>query len=447
MQTFVRRLFVFAVGGAIVATAATVALGGGASPSPGVRTERPSAAPASPVGEEVAFWQARVAADPGDLTSRTQLAASLLSWATAQHDTARAIEADEEIDRVLAARPDDPSALLVKAGTRMFVHDFEAARDLAGRVLARDPTHKAALAIVGDAAFELGDLDAAREYYGTLADRIGAAPEVSARRARLAHASGDTATAIAAAEQAIIEAGAAGYQPVDAVYYRVLYAELLRGAGRYAEASAVFRDVLAVVPEHGPAIEGQAKASAALGDLDDSQRWWERSGELIGTPDFHVLAALGDIAHARGDDEAARRLWHDALAAVDALPAEAQVGFRRDVARFLATRGLDAERALDLARADLAARRDALAYDTLAWAQLAAGDPHAALVSIERALAPGVEDASIWYHAAEIYAANGDGPGAADAVRRALAFSPEFDLYEAPRARALLAGRSASTVR
>jgi tetratricopeptide (TPR) repeat protein len=319
----------------------------------------------------------------------------------------------------------------------MFVHDFTAGGEIAERVLAQDPTHKSALAIAGDAAFELGDLDAAELRYDALAARVPESPEVFARRARLAHARGATEEGIAFARQAIAAAEQQGYAPLDASYYHELTAEMLRGAGRYAEATQQFERVVAINPKAGPAIEGLGKTNAALGNLTESERFWKRSGELIGAPDFHVLAALGDIAAARGDQRTADRHWAGALDAVTALPDDARIGFLRDESRFRSSRGLDAGEALRLAKQDFAVRQDAYAYDTLAWAQLASGDERAALASVERALMPGVDDAGLWYHAAEVFAANGETARARQAIEHALTISPRFDLFEAPRAEAL----------
>ena len=90
-----------------------------------------------------------------------------------------------------------------------------------------------------------------------------------------------------------------------------------------------------------------------------------------------------------------------------------------------------------LAEQDFGIRQDALAYDTLAWAQLAAGEVEAAVASIEQALAPGLRDAGIWYHAAEIYAAAGDVDAARNALEQSSSISPNFDLYEAAASAAL----------
>lgn len=392
--------------------------------------------------DQVAFWQGRVDANADDFVSRTQLASSLLTRARATHNTADAVTADGEIDQVLAVVPDDTSALLVKAHARSFVHDFPAGLEYAQRVLDKDAAHKVALAMVGDSYFELGNLDQAAAHYGRLAERVGASPEVSARRARLAHARGDLGAALVLAEQAIAEAEAFGLAPSDSTYYTFLLAEFQRLDGDYAASAQSFEQILAVNDEDGAAIEGLGKVHAARGDLDEAERWWQRSGDLIGAPDFHVLAALGDIEFARGNEDRARELWDEALDAVAALADEQQVGFLRDVSRFRSTHKLDVVEALVLAERDFDIRQDAYAYDTLAWAQLASGDGVAALESIEHALATGIADAGVWYHAAEIYAANGDDAAALAVLHKALDQSPEFDLYEAAQARELLADLS-----
>jgi tetratricopeptide (TPR) repeat protein len=215
-------------------------------------------------------------------------------------------------------------------------------------------------------------------------------------------------------------------------------AELERGLGRYDESAAAFEQAMAQRPEYGGAIEGLGKVRAAQGRYDDSEQLWRKSGALLGRPDFHVLSALGDLQYARGHELEARRFWNQALAAVDSLSERERIGFLRDESRFRAARSLEPERALRLARQDIGVRQDAFAYDTLAWAQVHTGDVSGALASMHRAITAGVHDAGIWYHAAVIYAAAGNQTRAVELVKRALALNPEFDLYEAANARALL---------
>ena len=305
-------------------------------------------------------------------------------------------------------------------------------------MLAVDATDSSAIAIAADAAFELGDLDEAAAAYEGLARRLGAVPQVEARLARLHHARGDNEQALELAQHAVDVAAESDFAAVDLAYYEALLAELHRGNGDYDDAAAGFSAAIANRPNDGGSIEGLAKVRAAQGRYEESERLWKRSGALIGAPDFHVLSALGDLEFARGNQSEARAYWQRALHAVDALSEPERIGFLRDESRFRAGRNLAPEQALALARQDLLHRQDSLAYDTLAWAQLHVGDENGARRSIDRALASGVRDASIWYHAAAIYAAVGDRTHALEFARDTLELSPQFDLYESAGARDLV---------
>jgi tetratricopeptide (TPR) repeat protein len=387
----------------------------------------------------IAFWSRRVEKNRADYLSRTQLASQYLRRGRERHNTIDAFTADAQIDRVLQTVPSDIPALLVKANARSFVHDFAGSRNFARTVLKIDPTHSTAIAVVADDNFELGQLAAAATGYDRLARRFGDTPEITARLARLHHAQGDDEIALREAHQAVDTAIANDYQPVDVSYFELLVGEIERGVGHYDAAATAFEQAIAQRPDYGGAIESLGKVRAAQGRYDDSEKLWRRSGAMLGVPDFHVLSALGDLQYARGNQDDARRLWNRALDAVDSLSERERIGFLRDESRFRAARHLDPQGALRLARQDIGVRQDAFAYDTLAWAQVNAGDVTGALRSTRRALTAGVHDAGIWYHAAVIYDATGDHDKAVSLLRRALDLNPEFDLYEAANARALLA--------
>ena len=175
------RRWILPITAVVILSGVGLAAYGGGGDDDGEAQPRP--APVETVSEStdaVAFWQARVDADRDDAVSRSQLAGALLGHALADHNTIDAITADDEIGAVLAVMPHDTSALLVKAQTRMFVHDFGGGVEYAQRVLDQDPTNKSAIAIAGDAAFELGDLEAAAMRYDALAARIPGSPEVFA---------------------------------------------------------------------------------------------------------------------------------------------------------------------------------------------------------------------------------------------------------------------------
>jgi tetratricopeptide (TPR) repeat protein len=430
-----RAIAVFAAAAIVAGTMLTLDRRGRPHPSPESSTD--VASEMLSVDAAIAFWSARVTRDPADYLSRTQLASQYLRRGREKHSVPDALTADKEVNRALFVNPNDLAALRTKASAHMFVHDFSGARMLAARVLQIDATDSGALAISGDAAFELGDLAEANRVFQGLAVRLGHAPEIDSRLSRVAHAEGHDDEAMQLVLQAQRAAADADYPVTDRAYYDVLIAEYSRAAGRYDDAGAAYERAVSARPTDNGSIEGLARVRASQGRLADAEALWKRSGRLIGTPDFHVLSALGDIEFARGNEVRAQQFWHRALAAVDKLHGQERVGFLRDESRFRASHHLDPKVSVFLAAADLGVRHDAYAYDTLAWAKLANGDVKGAQQAIKTALATGLRDAGLWYHAAKIREAAGDRTGARAFIDRALAQNPHFDLYESIDARAL----------
>ncbi len=140
-----------------------------------------------------------------------------------------------------------------------------------------------------------------------------------------------------------------------------------------------------------------------------------------------VLRLQGRHLEAADQERLAERLAAEGL---DGPAAE-----RRHLAGYYQTRNPDL--AIELARADLAERRDVGAYDTLAWALHRAGRHREAGQVIAGALAFGTEDAALHYHAAAIATELGDRATASAHLERALAINPRFHPTEADEAAAL----------
>ena len=128
--------------------------------------------------------------------------------------------------------------------------------------------------------------------------------------------------------------------------------------------------------------------------------------------------------------------------AFNTTPPSQQWEERRHLIGFLAD--VDPEFAVELARADLAARSDVQSYAWLAWALLQAGRADEALPYVAPALRMGTQDAWLLYQTGSVYAAVGDVQRARPLLTEALALNPHFDLVHAERARRLLDSLPAS---
>lgn len=78
----------------------------------------------------------------------------------------------------------------------------------------------------------------------------------------------------------------------------------------------------------------------------------------------------------------------------------------RSLSLYLATRHVDAERAVSLAQAELTNRGDVFTHDALAWALAAAGRNTEAQSEMKQALAEGTVDARLYFHAGVIASLN-----------------------------------------
>ena len=125
--------------------------------------------------------------------------------------------------------------------------------------------------------------------------------------------------------------------------------------------------------------------------------------------------------------------------AIAQLAGEAGSVYDRGLSLYLSDHGLEPERAVTLARDELAIRPDVYGYDTLAWALLNAGDAAGADAPMQSALAAGTKDARLWYHAGLIALANGRPDEAATDLRSALALGPALDPIARERATDALA--------
>ena len=85
------------------------------------------------------------------------------------------------------------------------------------------------------------------------------------------------------------------------------------------------------------------------------------------------------------------------------------------------------------ARRDLALRHSVQAYDALAWALFKAGKNEEALDFTGKALATGVLDAHILYHAGMIRMGCGDIPGGSVALQNAMKANPRYSTFHVHR--------------
>jgi Tfp pilus assembly protein PilF len=393
-----------------------------------------TAASAAELDRLIAAFEARVS-EHTDALDSLFLGKLYLQRARSTGDLGSYTQAGAALDRALALSPDDPETLAAVARLRYATHDFASAARVAEAMLLADPTDVTASALVGDAALELGDYATAAERFAALAEQFPAAAAVNARLARLAFLRSDADGARALAERAYLEARAEGAFGVDLAWYAHLRAQLSFDRGDYETATRDEADALAIAPDYYVAEAGLARATAALGRIDEAIVLYQRTIAAVPQPEY--LAALGDLYALQGDAARTARAY-DTVEVSATLAALNQRLYDRQFALFYLDHDRNLEQALAIAEASLAQRPDVYGYDIYAWALYKAGRYEEAATASDRALALGTPDPRLHYHAGFIALARGETARARLELGRSLGIGPSFDPLLAPRARAVL---------
>ena len=132
-------------------------------------------------------------------------------------------------------------------------------------------------------------------------------------------------------------------------------------------------------------------------------------------------------------------MQYDTVGFIDKLGTINQVLYNRQIVLFYADHDLKPDRALELARKELTARKDIYGYDAFAWALFKNGEYSEAADAITEAMKLGTQDANLYYHAGMIYNQLGDKELAREYLEYALLLNPEFSILQSDVARRVLA--------
>jgi tetratricopeptide (TPR) repeat protein len=306
-------------------------------------------------------------------------------------------------------QPDDPSALLLRGHILHQLHKFGEAEAIARRLV---NTREFVLdfGLLGDALMEQGRLAEAADAYQKMID-LKPFYQSYTRAAHLRWLKGDLNGAVRLMSSAVTAASPRDPESIAWGYSRLAAYELQRGRLDTAEQMAVAS--LQSVTDYASALLVKGRIRLARKKYREAVELVEQAARLNPLPDYQW--ALADALRAAGRPD-------QAAAAEQSLLQDGAADDPRTLALYLATRLAhteigpegrhdtrtgDGQRAVDLARQELAIRGDIFTLDALAWALVNIGEVHEASALIERALAEGTADARLFLHASVIAAADG----------------------------------------
>jgi len=389
----------------------------------------------SDTDRRIAFWQGRLVAEPNSETAWTYLGDLLELKGKQTGDLANFTAARDAFGKAVAIAPLSTLAHLGLARIDSTFHDFNGALAEATTVLEQNPSANSALAIIFDAAIELGDMKIATDALSSLDSRVDA-PAITVRQARLAFVTGDAAEAQRLADQALTEADSRGDEGAGLAFYQYLAGEYALFTGDLDGAQADYQAALQSLPGYYLPVAGEARVAFARGDTNTAIEKMSAAVAAVPRPD--LVAYLGSLYELSGDRAAADEQY-DTVEFIAGLSANGnQRVYDREYSLFLADHGRTPSVAIQLATDELTVRQDIYGYDTLAWAQHAAGSDAEALTNVRRALALGTPDAKLLIHAGLIELANGLSADGEAHIRAGLALNPSFSPLVIEQAREAL---------
>jgi len=319
------------------------------------------------------------------------------------------------------------------ASSLLAQHRFAEARQVARRLVTLAPAAPAHRALLGETCLELGDYACARAAFDSIGPAGRGLLSVAPRLARWAETRGDTARARYIVRRAAAVASSLPTLPREQVaWFHLRAGDLELRQGRAERAEREFRAGLAVIPGDHRLLAAMARLALVRGEWRDAVRYGDSAIAVVLDP--ATLGVVADAYAALRDTAKAAEYARTMGVAASGEPGASH----RAWSLYRLDHGVRAAEVLAAARAEIATRPDVYGHDLLAWALHKRGRHAEARAAIDAALAPGTQDALLFYHAGMIARAAGDPRRARTFLEKALAVNPRFHWRHPASARAVL---------
>lgn len=384
--------------------------------------------------DQIAIYQKWAAADATNIQTQNLLAAAYLQKTRETADPGYLERSSALVDRVLAKQPRNYEAWRIRNLIELNRHHFSVVAEYAGQLTTWVPTDPQNWGTLGDAMMELGRYEDASKAY----QRMASIKESLSSLNRLAYyrfVTGDAEGAIAAMKRAV-ESGAA--YPENNAWCLADLGSMYFKLGRLEEAERAYRAAVTAFPGQHLAHAGLGAVLAARGQAKEAIASYVRAQAIVPLPQY--AGALTDLYTATGQEEEARRQRAN-VDMIAQLEEAAGQKANRTLALVYANQGRHLDKALALAEADLALRKDIYTWDAFSWVSYKLGKLEDAQKASVEALKTGAKEPLLLYHAGMIAQAAGDGQRGRRLIEGALSLNAKFDPVQAPMARKAVEGK------
>ncbi|HKW44810.1 MAG TPA: tetratricopeptide repeat protein [Candidatus Eremiobacteraceae bacterium] len=384
----------------------------------------------------VAFYERAVARTPSDQIMARMLAAQYLMRFRECGDVGDLLRARLAAQRSLDIQPRlNPGAESALASVALALHKFRDAQRYDSDIVTMTPRSSAAVADLASTDMELGEYAAAAKLLARQPSPYADATW-EATIARYDELTGDLRASRMHLERGMRQVDSVFDNPAEArAWYHFRAGELAFEDGDPAAAENDLKDALAIFPDDAKAYNALARVYSAEHRWSEALDAANRAAALVPLPE--TLGYKADAQRALGDRVGAHET-DDLIAAVERIGNASGVNDRA-VAMYESEHGEHLDDAVRIAQRDLAARDDIFAEDTIAWALAMDGRWASARAHSQKAVALGIEDSRVQFHAGMIDLKTGHVAEGAERLRRALAVNPHFHPVYADQARRELA--------
>ena len=400
--------------------------------TPTASVEHRSAAPTlSPAERSMAQAKKLIDKNPNDFEAYNALALALSRRARETSSVVFYGQAEEALQKSFAISPDNFDGQRIRVWLLLGKHEFAAALEGAKKLNQKMPDDVMLYGFLADANVELGNYKDAETAAQWMLDlKAGNMPGLT-RAAYLRELFGDIEGSLQLMEMAY-QSNPPG-EAEDGAWIVTQMAHLNLAMGKIEEAETLSRQALEMFSNYHYALGNLAKVRIR-------QKRYEEAVELLrqryqAAPHAENLFDLAQALQLAGHQDEAQRAFAE-FEQKSLLETNRADNSNHELVFYYADYAKQPAKALEVARREYARRPDVFTLDCYAWALHLNGQYDEAIRQIGTALAVGIRDAKLFWHAGEIELAAGDHA----AAERYLRQSAELNTLGSDEARTALAG-------